>query len=208
MSLTLHVTMTSPYARMVRIVVLEKGLQDRVEIVPAQTRRPDSPYYTINPSGRVPFLVREDAPALEGSRLICEWLDHLDGAPAFALPEGPARWEALRLQELAMSLMDGLSVWGRELYRPMDERSPTIIAHEQARAGRLISHWATDIAHPHMNGSLNMAQIMLATALDLDRRNPQFQWRTEHPTLAHWLTQIDHRPSFENTRPDEAIAVA
>ena len=34
----LYVTVGSPYARMARIVVLEKGLEDRVEVIAAQTR--------------------------------------------------------------------------------------------------------------------------------------------------------------------------
>ncbi len=34
----LYVTYTSPYARLARIVVLEKALEDRIEIVEAKTR--------------------------------------------------------------------------------------------------------------------------------------------------------------------------
>ena len=40
----LYVTFTSPYARLVRIVVLEKALEDRVEIIAAKTRTADRPY--------------------------------------------------------------------------------------------------------------------------------------------------------------------
>ena len=53
----LYVTYTSPYARLARILVEEKGLKDRVEIVEAKTRTPGGPYYQFNPSGRVPYLV-------------------------------------------------------------------------------------------------------------------------------------------------------
>jgi len=66
----LYITPGSPYARMVRIVVLEKGLQDRVETIVAKTRAADSPYYAINPSGRVPYLVREDGGGMEESVLV------------------------------------------------------------------------------------------------------------------------------------------
>ena len=48
----LYITPGSPYARMVRMVILEKGLANRVEIILAPTRQKDSPYYKINPSGR------------------------------------------------------------------------------------------------------------------------------------------------------------
>ena len=40
----LYITPGSPYARMVRVVILEKKLEDRIEIIPAQTRHADSPY--------------------------------------------------------------------------------------------------------------------------------------------------------------------
>ena len=48
----LYVTFTSPYARLARILVIEKTLEGRVEIIAAKTRTADSPYYRINPSGR------------------------------------------------------------------------------------------------------------------------------------------------------------
>jgi glutathione S-transferase len=67
----LYVTYTSPYARLARILVIEKGLGGRVEIVEAKTRALDSPYYAINPSGRVPYLVDAGGAGMEDSRLIC-----------------------------------------------------------------------------------------------------------------------------------------
>jgi glutathione S-transferase len=94
----LYVTPGSPYARMARIVVLEKGLQPRVEIIQAQTRKENSPYYAINPSGRVPYLVRDDGVGMEESALICDYLDRLDARPRFALPTGEKGWEARRLE--------------------------------------------------------------------------------------------------------------
>ena len=93
----LYITPLSPYARMARIMVLEKGLEERAEIVEARTRVAGSPYYTINPSGRVPYLVRDDGTGLEESTTICAYLDELDGAPAFAQPAGEQGWELRRL---------------------------------------------------------------------------------------------------------------
>ena len=92
----LYITETSPYARIVRVVILEKELESRVEIIAAQTRLSDSPYYRINPSGRVPYLIRDDGVGLEESALICATLDHLDDRPAFDLPDGNAGWETRR----------------------------------------------------------------------------------------------------------------
>jgi glutathione S-transferase len=197
----LYVTPGSPYARMARIVVLEKGLENRVEIVGARTRVADSPYYRINPSGRVPYLVTGDGVGLEESALICAYLDRLDGKPAFDLPDGDRRLEARRLEALARSMLDGLSVWGREILRPENERSPGVVQHETDRARRMADVWEHEIDHPLMNGALNMIQITLACALGLDARNPGFVWRPAHPKLAKWFDRIAARPSFAATAP-------
>ena len=73
----------------------------------------------------MPYLVRDDGVGLEESALICAYLDQLDGRPIFERPS----LEAQRLEALARSLADGLAVWGRELTRPANERSPGVIHH-------------------------------------------------------------------------------
>ena len=197
----LYVTPGSPYARMARIVVLEKALEQRVEIVLAKTRVAGSPYYGINPSGRVPYLVRDDGVGMEESALICAYLDRLDGAPKFELPEG---WESRRLEALARSMVDGLSVWGRELSRPPNERSPSVIEHEKERARRQTDLWEREAGHPLLRGPLTMVHITLACALGLELRNPDFQWRAGHPKLAAWLEPLAARPAFATTAPPKA----
>lgn len=197
----LYITPGSPYARIVRIVILEKGLAGRIEIIPAQTRLAGSPYYRINPSGRVPYLIRDDGVALEESAVICAWLDHIDGKPAFDLPEGDEAWEARRLESLARSITDGFAVWIRELVRPPVERSPTLLEHEAQRSRRMAALWETEITHPWMNGALNMAQITLACGLGLEARNPDLHWRPGHPKLCAWFDRIATRPSFTATAP-------
>ena len=81
----LYVTFTSPYARLARILVLEKALEDRVEIIEAKTRATNSPYYQINPSGRVPYLIDDLGAGMEDSQVICGliglcWLENFTQA--------------------------------------------------------------------------------------------------------------------------------
>jgi len=197
----LYITTTSPFARMVRIVILEKGLDSRVEIIPAQTRTANSLYYQVNPSGRVPYLVRDDGVGLEESALICSYLDQIDGKPAFDLPQGEEAWEARRLEALARSMLDGLAVWLREIARPPNEQSPTVIRHETARASRMADLWENEIDHPLMRGVLSLGQITLACALGLEASNPDFFWRPGHPRLCAWSDRFAVRPSFAATSP-------
>ena len=198
----LYVTPNSPYARMARIVVLEKGLARRVEVIMAKTRTAGSPYYDINPSGRVPYLVCDDGVGLEESALICSYLDNLDGSPKLELPKG---LEARRLEALARSMVDGLSVWNRELTRPENERSPTVIRHEADRAGRMADLWEHEIDNAVMRGPFNMVQLTLACALGLEARNTDFRWRPGHPKLVAWFQPVAARPSFTATAPAKAL---
>ena len=195
----LYVTPGSPYARMTRIVVLEKQLQDRVEIIAAQTRVDNSPYYRVNPSGRVPYLVLDDGVGMEESALIWDYLDQIDGRPALGLPPAVPPFEAGRLEGLARSLLDGVAVWGRELARPVNERSPSVILHETRRGERLCDLWEREIGGPLMHGPLNRVQATLACALGFEARIPEFRWRSGHPALETWYGRIAARPSFAAT---------
>ena len=201
----LYITPGSPYARMARIIVLEKGLQRRVEVIAAQTRVADSPYYRINPSGRVPYLICDDGVGLEESAVICDYLDSLDGKPVCGLPGGGRDWEARRFEALARSLLDGVAVWGRELVRPENERSATVIQHEARRSERLADVWEKEIDDPLLRGALNRIQLTLACALGLEARIPDFRWRTGRPRLTAWFERLGARASFAATAPPRAV---
>ncbi len=197
----LYISPGSPYARIVRIVVIEKKLSEKVEVIAAKTRTTDSPYYQINPSGRVPHLVCADGLALEDSGLISSYLDHLDGHPSFALPAGAPGLEARRVEALVRSTLDGLAVLGREKWRPINEQSPKIVLHETDRAKRLLNLWEQQISHPLFHGQLNMVQIVLGCTLGFADLIPDFSWRPNHPKLNVWFESISARPSFLATRP-------
>ena len=157
----LHVTFTSPYARKARTAIIEHQLQEVVEIVAAKTRQEDSPYYKIAPSGRVPFLELDDGRSLEESDSICAYFDAIGHGPPLSYEMATDNWEYARLHGLARTYIDGIGVWGRDVRRPTNEQSPTIIAHEIARNQRLARVWEQEIDHPLMTGPLNLVQLTL-----------------------------------------------
>lgn len=195
----LWITPTSPYARLARIVVREKGLGDAVKERNARTRERGSPFYAVNPSGRVPCLVLPDGTVMEDSALICDWLDECDGHPRFARPEGADRWDFAMAEARARAFLDGLSVWVRELKRPEDERSPGVIAHEAERAIRLLAIWEANADNRWLTGDLNHVQMALIAALDTLGRldDPP----AIGPHLAAWHARISTRPSIAETAP-------
>lgn len=197
----LYVTYTSPFARLARIVVAEKKLGDRVEVIEARTRVADSPYYRINPSGRVPYLVDEAGAGMEDSQLICAFLDGLDGKPWLHKPEHAADLGYLRLEATARSMCDGIAVFVREMRRPENERSPTILAHEAARAERLADFFETKVLDTLLQGPPTMAHLILVVGLEEARNRGSGDLTRGRPQLATWLRGIADRPSIRATAP-------
>jgi glutathione S-transferase len=197
----LYVTFTSPYARLARIIVLEKALEDRVEIIAARTRAAGSPYYQINPSGRVPYLIDDSGVGMEDSQLICAYLDNLDGKPRFHDPWRQTDWAYQRLEFAARNMCEGICVWVREMARPAGERSPTTLAHEVARAQRMADVFEGRMADPLIQGAPNMAQLILAVALDVARKRGFGDLTTGRQQLANWMRSLSALPSMRETAP-------
>ena len=195
----LYVTYTSPYARLARIVIAEKALEDRVEIIEAKTRIPGSPYYQINPSGRVPYLLDDTGVGMEDSQFICAYLDSIDGKPRFHDALRKSDWAYLRLEAAARSMCDGIAVWGREMGRPESERSPTVLAHESARSHRMADVFEDRVADPVMRGAPSMAHLILAVAVETAHKRGLGDLTDGRPQLAAWMRSISERPSMQRT---------
>jgi glutathione S-transferase len=197
----LYVTYGSPYARLARIIVIEKALEDRVEVIAAKTRTADSPYYQINPSGRVPYLVDDDGAGMEDSQLICAYLDGLDGKPRFHSTAHARDWPYLRLEFAARSMCDGIAVWGREMVRPENERSPTTLAHESARTQRMADFFEERVTDPLLQRSPGIAHLMLAVAVEMARKRGLGDLTVGRPRLANWMRPMSALPSMQKTAP-------
>jgi glutathione S-transferase len=197
----LYVTYVSPYARLARILVLEKGLSGRVEILEARTRTVDSPYYRINPSGRVPFLIDEEGVGMEDSQVICAYLDHLDDKPRFHDAMRDSDWAYQRLEATARGFCEGIAVWIREMNRPQNERSHTLFAHEVARAERLADVFEAEVKQPLLREQPRMAHLLLAVGLEVARARGLGDLTKTRPSLAAWLHPICEMPSLRATAP-------
>jgi len=193
----LYSTKTSPYGRLARIIVLEKGLAERVENVWTETRKPGLPLYEFNPSGRVPYLVLDDGTGIEDTPVIMDYLDQLAPPERFTRSARRSDWDYRRKEATARAMLDGVSVWIREIRRPEADQSASVIAHEAARFSRLAAHFEALVESPDFDGPLNLLQLYLYIALELENRIPELDWRTGNPKLTAWHARID---ALENVR--------
>jgi glutathione S-transferase len=178
----LFYTETSPFARVVRVAIFHKGMVAQVEQVKVTVRDKQSQLLKYSPTGKVPALLTKDNDLLMESRVICEYLDHVNPAAPFMakVTDGKAR----ALEGAAMSFLDGIAVWVRELRRVEIERSPGVIAHEQARAQRCLDFF--DTLAEQLTELPCFSQVTLASGLMIVNFLP-LDWQASHQKLADWF---------------------
>ena len=194
---------TSPYARKVRMTLIEKGLADQVTVdaaVPLGTAEEAAAVRRVNPLAKIPALVLDTGEALYDSPVICEYLDSLGTGPTLLPAEGPARWTALRRQALGDGVADAAFNIVMEHRRPEAQRS-TEWLDRWARA----VHGAADALEQELaHGALgfDLGAIALSAAFGyLDFRLPQIDWRAGRPRLTEAFAELAARPSFVATAP-------
>jgi glutathione S-transferase len=201
----LFYTEGSPFARILRVAIIEKGLGARIPSVAVTLRDPASALLPYSPVGMVPALELDDGTILTESPLILPYLDTLHtGAKLLAL-DGSDGWRGMAELGQAMGFLGGIAVWNRALRPPPDERSPGVIAYEESRANRTADSLEQRVTAGAYSGpTIDGAQITLGAALGFcDRRHRVFAWRDNRPALAAWYERIAARPSFAATIPPE-----
>src|SRR6516162_9856508 len=117
-------SLTSPYARKVRIVLAEKKIEcDLLEEAPWS---PDTSVPQYNPLGKVPVLVLDDGTALFDSRVIVEFLDNASPLSRLLPAENRERIDVRRWEALADGVLDaGVLVRAESTQRKPAQRSQT-----------------------------------------------------------------------------------
>jgi glutathione S-transferase len=188
----------SPYARKALVFAHEAGLADRIEVIPQETSptlRNDR-VFAANPLGKVPALILEDGVRLFDSDVICAFLDTRHDGPKL-IPEGEARWPALRLQALAQGISEaGIAIRWETVRRPEALRYPLL---RDGYVAKLMESYDWLEREMDCGGPVNVGHIALATALSwLEfRRLPSF--RPSGPRLSAWLDRFEARPSMRAT---------
>lgn len=192
----------SPFVRKVRVLILETGQSDDVEIVYIAPT-PVSPVeqaMAANPTGKIPSLIREDGPAIYDSRVITQYLNARAGAGLY--PEARL-WETLTLEATADAMMDaGVLMVYEHRVRPEDKVFDDWIEAQWGKIERAVQaineRWMS-----HLQGPMDMSHIAVGCALAyLDFRQPDRDWRARAPDLNAWFAEFDARDAMQATRPE------
>ena len=195
----LYLNATSPYARLARIVLLEKGLAESVALKWCDPWADDADLLEANPAGRIPALITEKGITLSESLLIAVYLDGV--SPSKPMIAQDSLDEVLHLAGLGQNLIDAAfnTVIARKHYG--NEMDASELGQRRSRAmQRLLKQLDGELGDKPQASSINLGEIAIAVALDyLAFRLPEVNWKEEYPQLRGWHASVTARASFQQT---------
>lgn len=194
-------SLTSPYARKVRIVAIEKKFE--CEFVKEDVWSPDTQIAQQNPLGKIPALVLDDG-VLFDSRVIVEYLD--SRAPTIRLiPSGNRERSAVRtLEALADGLCDAaIAIMLEKKFHGAEAISQDWLNRQAAKVDGALAMMSQTLGKSlWMNDkAFSLADIACGVALGyLELRFPENTWKQAYPNLADFYVRMMERPSFQATK--------
>lgn len=195
-------SLTSPYARKVRVFAMEKRIE--VEMVEVKLSDPDCPVIAHNPLGKIPVLVLADGENLFDSRVIVEYLDNRTPLARLIPQENLARIRVRRWEALADGVCDAAILALLESRRAEAQRDGSVIEKQMGKVQRGLSQLNAELGDARwcVDDTFSLADIALGCVLGwLDLRYAELGWREQYPNLARHFGEMMKRPSFSETAP-------
>lgn len=198
----LYSSLTSPYGRKVRIVLLEKKIPFQLQV--ENPWLPDSTIGDVNPLGKVPVLVLEDGISVFDSRVIVEYLDMLSPVAHLIPSDAKSRMMVRGVEALADGITDAAVAIFLERKRAEGLQDLDWIALQEKALYRGLTALSEALGDKALYLGLNLTLADIATGCTLgylDLRFPQINWREMHPNLAEFASKLGERASFKDTVP-------
>lgn len=202
----LFAALASPFVRKVRIVAMECGLDDRIElhVLATAPHQPDAALAAVNPVKKIPTLVTGDGAALYDSGVITDYLNAESGC-RLVPADGPARWTAKRQEALADGLLDAAVLCRYETFvRPEEKQWDGWIDAQMGKIDGALDRMGAEVADlgDPAAAETSLGAIAFGCALGyLDFRFADKDWRAGWPALAGWFATYARRPAMQATVP-------
>jgi glutathione S-transferase len=195
-------SLTSPYARKIRVVLMEKRIE--VDLVEENVWAADTKVGLHNPLTKVPVLVLDDGTSLYDSRVIAEFLDGITPVSRLIPEGGRDRAMVKRLEALGDGITDaGIAIF---LERKRDQalQGRDWITRQMGKVESGIAAVARELGDRKFcqGENMNLGDIAVACGLLwLEFRMPEIKWRETYPNLKSWVERLEARASFMETKP-------
>jgi glutathione S-transferase len=191
----LYLNEASPYARLIRVLLIETGLDGETETVLTDPWDPPAELLAVNPASKVPALLLENGTALIESGCIADYLIECSGRSALSHGNVPRRLQILGLGRAAIDCAFGAVIQKR--YSP----GSTLIDRWRDALPRIVARLEQlyQAAEAHEG---DQADLTVAVALEyVDFRLSDIDWRADAPALELHVGQLGERRSLAETRP-------
>ena len=208
MTMKLLTASASPFGRKVKVVAIEKGLMDRIELVMVATA-PSTPNEQLardNPLIKIPTLLPEGGRPIPDSLVICDYLDTLHGGERVIPASGPRRWEVLTVHTLGNGICDAAILCRYEnVLRPEPLRWPDWLDGQMRKIDGSLDWLESNIAavgnRRARRMSISARSPSAARSAISTSGSPTLNWRAARPRLAGWFGEFGARASMQRTVP-------
>jgi len=189
-------SLTSPYARRVRVLAHELGIEDQLKIKVVKPRESSGYLWTINPVGKVPTLRLNDGTGIFDSLIICDYLIATYSAE-WGLEQQTDLWQ----YRTRLSLLNQTSDAGSQARKLLAQDPPQAHAadFQLSKVHRSLTHLETTWIS--LETELSLASIGLACTFDwLLERFPEISWPDLYPRIGRWFDEFKTRESMLKTQ--------
>jgi len=198
-------SLTSPYARKIRVVLMEKRIE--VDLIEENIWSAETNVTLHNPLTKIPVLILDDGTSLYDSRVIAEFLDGITPVTRLIPEGGRERAMVKRLEALGDGIADaGIAIF-IERKRDPAQQSQEWIARQMGKLESAIAALARELGDRKFcqGENMNIGDVSAACAiLWLQFRLPEIKWRDSYPNLKAWIERLEARVSFIETKPPGA----
>jgi glutathione S-transferase len=195
-------TNTSPYARKVRIVALEKHIALELQIVVLADA--NCVVKNFNPLAKVPVLVLDDNSSLYDSRVIVEFLDNHTPSAQLIPQDNTLKIAVRQWEALADGITDAAVAAMIEGRKATERQSADYIEKQLDKVKRGLEVMNVDINKRKwcVNETFSLADIAVGCTLAyIDLRFKSLNWQDNYPNLTKHYNILSKRPSFKQTMP-------
>jgi glutathione S-transferase len=194
----------SPYARKVRIALLEKNVP--FELVTEVPWNSDTETPKWNPLEKLPVLIAPDGTSVFESRFVLEWIEIKHPSPPLAPKDADELLAMKRYEVIADGACDALVLVFIERARAQPSAEWT--ARQMRKADGALRDLSARIGTREfcVGNRLTYADLAVGSLLGWMRvRLPDYGWEDAYPDLVAYADRLELRPTFRSTVPSAQI---
>ena len=192
----------SPFARKVRVVLLEKNIPFELKTINPWNMNADIERF--NPLGKIPVLITANNETIYDSKFIIEWIEHNYPDPAVFPTDAKTKFKAQQIQVIADGICEAVILLFFENMRPDPQQSKPWSERQIKKISNGLQALEQQISNDEfcVDNTFGIADISVVSAVDyLSLRFKTYEWRDKFTRISKFVARQSARQSFIETMP-------